>query len=108
MTWDKRGERKGAKRLPEKLRKFVINRDRGRNRDCFLRFNDICLGIQQPKVQVHHVIDAEDGGSDDEDNLITVCTPCHTRHSAIESQKRSVASANDWKRKPEKHPGVLD
>lgn len=109
MAWEKRGKRKGAKRLPESLRQFVIARDRKAKRGCFFRFGDICEGIDPGvKVEVHHVVDAEDGGSDEPHNLATACKKCHTRHSAQVSQERAVAAANDWKRKPEKHPGVLD
>jgi len=107
MAWSERGARKGARRIPERTRQKVIKRDRELGRDCYFRFNDICLGLTGA-LEVHHVIDAEDGGSDEEDNLITACRPCHRRHSAIESQKRSVAKQNEWKRQPEKHPGVLD
>jgi hypothetical protein len=37
---------------------------------------------------------------------VGVCKPCHVRVSAQRSQKRAVASAWDWKRRPEKHPGI--
>ncbi|AHY84162.1 HNH endonuclease [Mycobacterium phage Tesla] len=108
MAWSERGDRKGARRMPEKLRREVIKRDRKMGRGCWFLYTDICLGIDQPRVQVHHIIDAEDDGPDDLDNLVTACTPCHVRYSARVSQKRSVAKQNEWKRKPEKHPGVLD
>ncbi len=104
MVWTRRGERKGAKRLPERLRQEVIARDRARGRGCFFDFDGICLGINQPDIQVHHIIDAEDGGSDAKGNLITACTPCHTHHSARVSGRR----AWDWRRKPERHPSVSD
>lgn len=107
MAYAKRGARKGARRLPERLRLKVLKRDRDLNRRCYFDFSDICTGLTG-RVEIHHVVDAEDGGTDDEENLISACRPCHRRQSGIDSQKRSVAAANDWKRKPEKHPGVLD
>jgi 5-methylcytosine-specific restriction enzyme A len=53
----------------------------------------------------HH---PDDPNIDAEDGLVGVCAPCHRRVSAQTSQKRSVAKQNERKRKPEKHPGVLD
>lgn len=72
---------------------------------CWLRIPGYCIDAS---TQCHHVVDAADGGTDTLDNLRGVCKPCHTRHSAQVSQRKSVAAAWDWKRKPEKHPGVLD
>ena len=106
VTWARRGERKGAKRLPEALRQKVIKRDRDAGRGCYFGFPG-CLGINQRHIQVHHIRDAEDGGDDHEFNLITACKPCHTTHSAQVSQRRSVEKQNEWKRRPEPHPGVL-
>jgi hypothetical protein len=57
---------------------------------------------------VHHIEEFVDGGTDDEHNLTGVCKACHTHYSAQQSQKRAVAAAWDWQRRPEKHPGVLD
>ena len=101
MSWSKRGERKGAKRLPEKLRQKVLKK----HPDCRLRIPGRCTG---KSTQVDHIVDAEDGGSDLEPNLQGACEPCHTYKSAVNSQRRSVAKQNEWKRRPEKHPGVLD
>lgn len=101
MSWDKRGKRKGAKRLPERQRKRIL----ARWPQCGLAIPGRCTG---KSTQVDHVIDAEDGGSDDDENLRGACEPCHTYKSAVNSQRRSVAKQNEWKRRPEKHPGVLD
>lgn len=104
MTWEKRGKRK-VKKLSESTRKFVINRDR--RHGCWFKYPGICTGWDA-NIQVHHIIEAEDGGSDDPDNLVAACEACHVHYSAQQSQKRAVEAAWDWKRKPEKHPGVLD
>lgn len=101
MTWTKRGARKGAKRLPERQRQRIL----GKWPQCCLAIPGKCTG---KSTQVDHVIDAEDGGSDDDENLRGVCKPCHTYKSAVNSQRRSVAKQNEWKRRPEKHPGVID
>lgn len=105
MAWDKRGARKGKKRLPESQRQRVIHRDTARG--CWFRYPGICTGMTG-EIEVHHLIDAEDGGADDDDNLVAACRPCHVHYSAQQAQKRAVAAASDWKRKPERHPGVLD
>ena len=68
---------------------------------------DICTGLDGV-IEIHHVIEAEDGGTDALANLRAACKPCHTRWSARQSQKRAVKAGNEWKRQPEKHPGVLD
>lgn len=73
-------------------------------------FLDICTGLDGV-VQIHHIREVEDtGGMPDNslDNLAPACEPCHTRWSARRSQKRATKVANEWKRRPEKHPGVLD
>ena len=108
MAWEKRGARKGKRRLPESQRRRIINRDRRQGRRCWFAYPGICLGISQKLVEVHHVVDAEDGGTDDDYNLATACKPCHVHYSAQKSQQRAVRAAWDWKRRPEKHPGVLD
>ena len=62
-------------------------RDRTRSRKAGLRINgetcEICLRVQGrlPKAHaltVHHVIEKVDGGSDDPDNLRTLCSRCHS------------------------------
>lgn len=105
MAWDKRGARKGKRRIPESQRRRIIARDR--EQGCWFKYPGICTGWDD-KIEVHHILDAEDGGADDDDNLVAACKACHVHYSAQESQKRSVAAAWDWKRKPERHPGVLD
>jgi 5-methylcytosine-specific restriction endonuclease McrA len=59
-------------------------------------------------VEVHHVIEVEDGGTDAPDNLVAACKPCHQHYSAQRSQQRSVRAAWDWLRRPERHPGLTE
>ncbi|MBB2770546.1 UNVERIFIED_ORG: 5-methylcytosine-specific restriction endonuclease McrA [Mycolicibacterium obuense] len=105
-TKGRHSQRKGRKRLPEPLRRRIL----ARYPTCQLAIPGICT---RESTQVHHVIDAADGGPDAEclpdgtPQLVGVCKPCHTRVSAQRAQKRSVAAAWDWKRRPEPHPGVL-
>lgn len=72
---------------------------------CWFRYPGICT---VKSTQVHHIVDVEDGGDNEDDNLVGACEPCHTHYSAQQSQKRAVQAAWDWKRRPERHPGVLD
>lgn len=101
MAWTERGARKGAKRLPERVRKYVLSRTQA----CYFSFPGICTWPDGRK-EVHHVVEAEDGGSDDprSGNLVGACKACHVHHSA----RMAVKRRDSWKRKPEKHPGVLD
>lgn len=106
MAWSQRGARKGARRLPERLRKRVL----AKWPQCVLAYPGRCTGKSE---QVDHVIDAEDFDDpkdpriDAEENLRGACRRCHEYKSAVNSQRRSVARQNEWKRKPEPHPGVL-
>jgi 5-methylcytosine-specific restriction endonuclease McrA len=93
--------------MPPALRRKIINRDRTNGAGCYFLFLDICTGLEG-RVEVHHIVEVEDGGDDSEGNLAAACYPCHTRFSARQSQKRAVKAGGDWKRKPEKHPGILD
>lgn len=96
-----RGKRKGKKRLPEKQRRRILDR----YPRCWLAYPGRCTGVS---TEVDHVIDAEDGGSDDDENLRGACHPCHEYKSARNSQRRSVAKQTEWKRKPEQRPQVID
>lgn len=88
-------QRKGAKRLPESKRRRVLRE----HPVCYFAFPDICT-VQSEEV--HHIVDDADGGTDDYDNLVGACKPCHIRHSARESAKRGAS----WKRQRERHPGL--
>jgi 5-methylcytosine-specific restriction endonuclease McrA len=105
VGWDRRNKPRArqGKKLPKALRDKVLRDADG----CWFKYPSLCTGLDG-KLEVHHVVEVEDGGTDDEDNLVAACKPCHTRFSAQQSQRRAVAAANDWKRRPEKHPGVLD
>lgn len=89
--------RKGLRRLPERLRQRVLRR----YPTCWLRYPG-CTGAS---VEIHHILRAADGGHDREFNpdgtpqLVGVCHPCHVAETARQ--------ANAWKRRPEKHPGLL-
>jgi 5-methylcytosine-specific restriction endonuclease McrA len=61
---------------------------------------ELCLSMKEDLVlpdtlEIHHVLEVQHGGSDDPENLQTLCTGCHrmvhwrrtyNRHSSFESQ----------------------
>jgi 5-methylcytosine-specific restriction endonuclease McrA len=85
--------------LPEdwsKQRQRVFYRDRYKCLRCDKRFSSI-------RLNAHHLIPREDGGSHDEANLVTLCTPCHnfieglgirTRVEIIASAEQGIDAAN--------------
>lgn len=107
MSWDRRNKPRArqGKKLPPALRAKVIKRDR--DRGCWFKYPGKCTELTS-RLQVHHLVEVEDGGTDDEDLLVLACESCHQHYSAQQAQKRAVAAAWDWKRGKEKHPGVLD
>jgi 5-methylcytosine-specific restriction endonuclease McrA len=106
VSWDDRPNARRGRKLPPRLRRKIIARDKASGAGCYFLFLDICTGLDGV-VEVHHIIEVEDGGSDDEDNLRAACKNCHQRWSARQSQKRAVKAAWDWKRRKEDHPGVI-
>lgn len=107
MPWDNEKRKRQGHKLPLSQVARIIKRDR--ERGCWFQYPGKCIGTgPKAQVQIHHVIEVEDGGTDDDENLVLACAPCHVHYSAQQSQKRAVAAAWDFKRKPEKHPGVLD
>jgi 5-methylcytosine-specific restriction enzyme A len=108
MAWPQRGRyspRKGAKRLPEKQRQRILRR----YPNCQLAIIGICT---RRSVEVHHRVDAADGGPDTDflpdgtRQLVGVCRECHRYIPA----RISAARANNGTRvmrEKERHPGVL-
>lgn len=79
--WDKRGRRSSE---------HVLHLQRGewkrRAQECYARDNWTCrnCGVHctaqgKTRIQAHHVVSRIRGGSDDLDNLKTLCASCHTR-----------------------------
>ncbi|MFZ1934405.1 MAG: HNH endonuclease signature motif containing protein [Thermoguttaceae bacterium] len=49
----------------------------------------ICRRFRPTKLQVHHIVERNEGGTDDEDNLIVICLSCHTDvHSKVPFARR--------------------
>lgn len=62
------------RRLPSKLRLYVLYRDHFICRDCGATY-----GETGGKFEVHHVLPVSEGGKDSPENLITLCAECHLR-----------------------------
>lgn len=102
MPWDSSTRNtRNTKPLSERVRRKVLKEFPF----CWLRIGGLCTGKSE---QVHHVLEDADGGTNDLGNLVGVCKACHAHYSAVDAQERSVRAAWEWKRRPEKHPGVLD
>jgi hypothetical protein len=54
----------------KKLRSLILERDRYRCQIC---------GEENKKLNVHHIKEKRNGGTDHKDNLITLCVNCHRR-----------------------------
>lgn len=79
-----------------KLRKRILERDR--------HLCQPCLQSEPSRVtqarEVDHVVPKAKGGTDDETNLVAICTPCHTAKSAADrgataTPKRRI-TAEGW------------
>lgn len=57
--------------VPLAIKEKIISRDRGICQKC----KNTC---KQYSGQVHHIIPVSEGGIDHEDNLILLCSDCHT------------------------------
>lgn len=54
----------------KKLRSLILERDGHRCREC---------GAKDEKMNVHHVQERRNNGTDDKENLTTLCVPCHRK-----------------------------
>ena len=49
----------------------------------------ICRRYRPTKLQVHHIVERNQGGGNEEDNLIVTCLSCHTDvHSKVPFARR--------------------
>ncbi|MGE5618439.1 MAG: HNH endonuclease [Sphingomonadaceae bacterium] len=56
-----------------------------KTRDQFLKRYPWCVVCGRPAVNVDHIIPKSQGGTDDENNLQSMCQSCHSRKTAIQS-----------------------
>ena len=61
-----------------KTRARIMKRDHGLCQVCARK------GLVTVATQVDHIVNKASGGSDDDDNLQAICTPCHDAKTALE------------------------
>ena len=107
--WPAKGRhspRKGANRLPEKQRQRILRQ----YPVCQLGIAGVCTGRS---VEVHHHVDAADGGADTDylpdgtPQLLGVCRECHRYVSARRSAAKGGVDGRRVFREPERLPGIL-
>lgn len=66
-------------------------------------------GCEVHAVEVHHIVPIELGGTNEDDNLVSLCAPCHQRRTNEQRQDRQ-ARRNMEKREARRrnHPGRKD
>lgn len=70
-----------------KRRKRILERDKYLCQVC------LALGIVTPATQVDHIVNKAAGGTDDDDNLQSICDPCHatkTRAEALAARRAAL------------------
>jgi len=82
--------------LSAEIRERILERDQRRCNGRFLG------GRCSPILDVHHIHPREEGGSDDEDNLMVLC---HRHHPMLEAIRRQILKRREpeWKRCPHRH-----
>jgi 5-methylcytosine-specific restriction endonuclease McrA len=98
---------------PREARRRVRKRDRGRCADCGVDTYKVRRELRkvgrgrtratrergykpgQSFWELDHIVPLIDGGSHDDENLQTLCTPCHTRKTAAEARVRATRKPAD-------------
>ena len=63
----------------DEIRLIVLRRD---------RYTCQCCRTTRTNLRVHHVVSKKKGGTDDPDNLITLCHQCHGKvHESCKTEK---------------------
>lgn len=80
-----------GKWLDPRLRDKIVQRDNHKCQKCSYEENQVTLNV-------HHIIARQDGGKDDENNLITLCKICHDEWHMCEMHLN--ISFEDWLLRP--------
>ena len=72
----------------EDTRTRVLERDRHRCSGAFLGGG--CSAV----LDVHHILPRDEGGTDEDDNLLTLC---HRHHPMLEALRRAILKRRGWK-----------
>ena len=65
----------------ERTRKRILMRDKGLCQPC------LRVGRPRPARQVDHIVPKFEGGTDDDDNLQSICKECHDGKTAAEARR---------------------
>jgi len=89
----------------EDIRARVLTRDGSR---CTVGW--LLGGACSETLDVHHIVPREEGGTDDEDNLMTAC---HRHHPMVEAVRREVLRRRGHRRCPHgpgahRYPGARE
>ena len=78
-----------------------------RTRERVLRRDGYVCGLQEygclgDATEVHHIRGKNDGGGDEDGNLVAACSVCHARHT----REQQITSRRP--RPTKRHPGLID
>lgn len=93
MAWSRTSRHaRGYGAAWDKLRVFVLRRDKGLCQPCLKR------GRTELATEVDHIIPKAKGGTDDEANCQAICRACHADKTTLESggRPRATIGADGW------------
>lgn len=97
--------RTGTRRFNQHVRPAVLKRD---NFSCQLNIDGVCVSRGEPlpadQLEIDHILEVAYGGSDDLDNLRTVCRPCHRRRGRTPVEEFLAPGSPRPRRKPAPEP----
>ena len=64
-------------------------------------------GVQDAPLEVNHIIPLAEGGDNSDDNLESLCVPCHSPETYEQTVRGHIRRAARGLYPMEKHPGVL-
>lgn len=79
--------------IPADIRERVLARDGG----CSGRFLG---GRCSPVLDIHHILPRDDGGTDEESNLMVLC---HSHHPMLEAMRKVILHRRGWRECPHGH-----
>lgn len=98
MTWDQGKPRTGATWWKRTTKRILARDD---HRCTWLTDGTRCTARA---TDVDHIVNEANGGTDDDDNLRSLCPPHHRAKTAAEGV--AARARNPTRRPPEQHPGL--
>jgi 5-methylcytosine-specific restriction protein A len=89
--WTKREDRSGSTTSRNYGHAWRIKRARILKRDHYLCQSCAKIGRVTSASEVDHVVSRANGGTEDDDNLQSLCNPCHKAKTATEKGQTSPA-----------------